>query len=179
MTIFRDGVGAGAAAESRDELVRFFDEQAARLHRELTAADPAEEVYMWASEKNVGYIRRRQAHEALIHRLDAEQRLKQLQSAGLGGRAALMLDQYEAFLHYVHGRHQLARQTLDRAEQRVANDDRSATKSEPIAQMACSRAEFLLSLGVLEAPGFQEQFGEVRAVLPGNSSDECAVGHGH
>lgn len=85
------------------------------------------------------------------HFADAEQRLKQLQSAGLGGRTALMLDQYEAFLHYVHGRHELARQTLDRAEQRVANDDRSATKSEPIAQMACSRAEFLLSLGDLTA----------------------------
>lgn len=27
---------------------------------------------MWAPEKNVGYLRRRQAHEALIHRLDAE-----------------------------------------------------------------------------------------------------------
>jgi hypothetical protein len=27
---------------------------------------------MWADDKTVGYIRRRQAHEALIHRLDAE-----------------------------------------------------------------------------------------------------------
>ena len=27
---------------------------------------------MWAPDKTVGYIRRRQAHEALIHRLDAE-----------------------------------------------------------------------------------------------------------
>ena len=27
---------------------------------------------MWAEDKTVGYIRRRQAHEALIHRLDAE-----------------------------------------------------------------------------------------------------------
>ncbi|WP_238993563.1 hypothetical protein [Nocardioides caldifontis] len=27
---------------------------------------------MWAEDRTVGYIRRRQAHEALIHRLDAE-----------------------------------------------------------------------------------------------------------
>jgi hypothetical protein len=38
----------------------------------LAAADPEEEVYMWAEDRTVGYIRRRQAHEALIHRLDAE-----------------------------------------------------------------------------------------------------------
>jgi uncharacterized protein (TIGR03083 family) len=58
--------------DSRDGLVRFFEEQSARLHRELAAADPAEEVYMWAADKSVGFIRRRQAHEAMIHRLDAE-----------------------------------------------------------------------------------------------------------
>ncbi len=58
--------------DSRDGLVRFFEEQSARLHAELAAADPAEEVYTWAAEKNVGFVRRRQAHEALVHRLDAE-----------------------------------------------------------------------------------------------------------
>lgn len=58
--------------DSREGLVRFFEEQSARLHRELAAADPAEQVYMWAADKTVGFIRRRQAHEALIHRLDAE-----------------------------------------------------------------------------------------------------------
>jgi uncharacterized protein (TIGR03083 family) len=58
--------------ESHDALVRFFEEQSARLQKELAAADPAEEVYTWAPEKNVGFIRRRQAHEALVHRLDAE-----------------------------------------------------------------------------------------------------------
>jgi uncharacterized protein (TIGR03083 family) len=53
-------------------LVAFFEEQSARLPAALGEADPAEEVYMWAEDKTVGYIRRRQAHEALIHRLDAE-----------------------------------------------------------------------------------------------------------
>lgn len=52
--------------------MQFFEEQSARLLLALTGADPAEPVYMWAPDKTVGYIRRRQAHEALIHRLDAE-----------------------------------------------------------------------------------------------------------
>ena len=29
-------------------------------------------LWMWADDKSAGYIRRRQAHEAMIHRLDAE-----------------------------------------------------------------------------------------------------------
>jgi uncharacterized protein (TIGR03083 family) len=53
-------------------LAEFFEEQTERLHAALSEADPAEQVYMWASDKTVGYIRRRQAHEALVHRLDAE-----------------------------------------------------------------------------------------------------------
>ncbi|HET6562849.1 MAG TPA: maleylpyruvate isomerase family mycothiol-dependent enzyme [Marmoricola sp.] len=67
-----DGLEEPGRPGSRQELVTFFEEQSDRLRRELAAADPSEEVYMWASEKNVGYIQRRQAHEALIHRLDAE-----------------------------------------------------------------------------------------------------------
>ena len=53
-------------------LLRFFEEQAARLADALAAAEPHEPVYMWAPDKTVGYVARRQAHEALIHRLDAE-----------------------------------------------------------------------------------------------------------
>lgn len=85
----------------------------------------------------------------LGHFAQAEERLKRLQSAGLGGNTALMLDQYEALLHYIHGHHELARQTLDRTERRIAKDDQNGTISEPLARLACSRAEFLLSLGDL------------------------------
>ncbi|QNK82242.1 maleylpyruvate isomerase family mycothiol-dependent enzyme [Nakamurella sp. PAMC28650] len=38
----------------------------------LASADDAERVWTWADDQSVGFIRRRQAHEALIHRLDAE-----------------------------------------------------------------------------------------------------------
>jgi uncharacterized protein (TIGR03083 family) len=58
--------------EKYDELVAAFEEQSSRLLRVLSDADPDTEVYMWAEDRTVGYIRRRQAHEALIHRLDAE-----------------------------------------------------------------------------------------------------------
>jgi uncharacterized protein (TIGR03083 family) len=67
-----EGLAEPARPDSDHGLVQFFEEQSARLLLALTDADPAEEVYMWADDKTVGYIRRRQAHEALIHRLDAE-----------------------------------------------------------------------------------------------------------
>jgi uncharacterized protein (TIGR03083 family) len=67
-----DGLERPERPDSDHGLVQFFEEQSARLLLALTEADPAEEVYMWADDKTVGYIRRRQAHEALVHRLDAE-----------------------------------------------------------------------------------------------------------
>ena len=67
-----DDLVAPPRPDSDHGLVQFFEEQSARLLLALTDADPGEQVYMWAADKTVGYIRRRQAHEALIHRLDAE-----------------------------------------------------------------------------------------------------------
>lgn len=56
-----------------DELLASFDEYSAALVAALGAADPASPAWSWAAEKTVGFTLRRQAHEALIHRLDAEQ----------------------------------------------------------------------------------------------------------
>jgi uncharacterized protein (TIGR03083 family) len=67
-----DDLEAPPRPDSDHGLVQFFEEQSARLHHALTEADPAEPVYTWSDDKSVGFIRRRQAHEALIHRLDAE-----------------------------------------------------------------------------------------------------------
>jgi uncharacterized protein (TIGR03083 family) len=67
-----EGLEEPTRPEQYGELVAAFEEQASRLLRVLSDADPDTEVYMWADDGTVGYIRRRQAHEALIHRLDAE-----------------------------------------------------------------------------------------------------------
>jgi uncharacterized protein (TIGR03083 family) len=56
-----------------DELLAFHEAQADRFVAALRAADPAEQAWSWAPEQTVGFTFRRQAHEALIHRLDAEQ----------------------------------------------------------------------------------------------------------
>ncbi len=50
-----------------------FDLASERLVAALTSADPAEEAWHWSSDRTVGATYRRQAHEALIHRLDAEE----------------------------------------------------------------------------------------------------------
>lgn len=58
---------------SYDGLLAAFDEHSAALVDALEAADPAEEAWHWSPVQTVGTTFRRQAHEALIHRLDAEQ----------------------------------------------------------------------------------------------------------
>lgn len=57
---------------AHEELLAFFDESSAALVDELERADPADEAWTWADEQTVGFTFRRQAHEALIHRVDAE-----------------------------------------------------------------------------------------------------------
>lgn len=53
-------------------LLALFDERSAAFLATLGAADPAEEAWSWSTDHTVGFTYRRQAHEALIHRLDAE-----------------------------------------------------------------------------------------------------------
>ena len=55
------------------DLLALFDECSAALADALASKDPADPAWTWAPEQTVGFIYRRQAHEALIHRLDAEQ----------------------------------------------------------------------------------------------------------
>ncbi len=50
-----------------------FDEWSRALVDALEDADPGEEAWNWSDDHTVGFILRRQAHEALIHRVDAEQ----------------------------------------------------------------------------------------------------------
>lgn len=55
------------------DLLTSFDASSSGLLAALADADPAEVAWSWAPEQTVGFTFRRQAHEALIHRLDAEQ----------------------------------------------------------------------------------------------------------
>lgn len=56
----------------RAGLLDFYDRSSERLHRVLSSLAPETELWMWADDHSAAYIARRQAHEALIHRLDAE-----------------------------------------------------------------------------------------------------------
>jgi uncharacterized protein (TIGR03083 family) len=57
---------------SREGLVGFFRESTATLQSALATTDPSETVYMWADDRTAGYVARRMAQEALVHRRDAE-----------------------------------------------------------------------------------------------------------
>lgn len=55
------------------DLPQFFTQQSSRLQAALTSHHPDKECWSWHhSGHSVGWVLRRQAHEALIHRADAE-----------------------------------------------------------------------------------------------------------
>jgi uncharacterized protein (TIGR03083 family) len=58
--------------DSAAGLFEAFDTATAELVAALEAAEPGEHAWTWSTDQTVGFIARRQAHEALIHRLDAE-----------------------------------------------------------------------------------------------------------
>lgn len=53
-------------------LLAAFDRTNAAFLEALAAADPGEPAWSWSDDHTVGFTLRRQAHEILIHRLDAE-----------------------------------------------------------------------------------------------------------
>jgi uncharacterized protein (TIGR03083 family) len=59
-------------AGSHEALIEFSRHATARLLDALRATDPAEPRWTWSDEQTAGFTYRRQAHEAMIHRLDAE-----------------------------------------------------------------------------------------------------------
>ena len=71
---------AGARAEElkpprppdRAGLLDFFDRASHDLAEILAARPPESAAWTWSDDQSVAFIRRRQAHEALIHRVDAE-----------------------------------------------------------------------------------------------------------
>lgn len=56
----------------RAGLVAFFEKSSESLQRVLAETDPAARRWTWSSEQTAGFTRRRQAQEALMHRVDAE-----------------------------------------------------------------------------------------------------------
>ncbi len=58
--------------ERTDDPAAFFATATAALRRALADTPPETPAWSWAEEQTVGFSYRRQAHEALIHRVDAE-----------------------------------------------------------------------------------------------------------
>lgn len=58
--------------QTRSELFSLAQAATAGLVEELQRHEPTERAWSWASDQSAGFITRRQAHEAVIHRIDAE-----------------------------------------------------------------------------------------------------------
>jgi uncharacterized protein (TIGR03083 family) len=67
-----EGYPEPSRPDSAAGLFEAFDSATAALTAALGSADPADHAWTWGTEQTVGFIARRQAHEALIHRVDAE-----------------------------------------------------------------------------------------------------------
>jgi len=70
-----DGYVEPERPPSHDRLLAFFDEWSEKLTHALVDAGPEERCWTWSEDpddQTTGFVFRRQAHEALIHRLDAE-----------------------------------------------------------------------------------------------------------
>ena len=61
-----------ARPDDRAGLAAFYDRAGHDLRDVLAATAPGTAAWTWSQDHTVGFIRRRQAHEALIHRIDAE-----------------------------------------------------------------------------------------------------------
>jgi uncharacterized protein (TIGR03083 family) len=80
-----------------DQLVDWFREGAGLLVAALEGADPATPVWTWAPRKDVAFVVRRQAHEAAVHRADAQSVSGSM--APVDG--ALAADGVDEFLEYM------------------------------------------------------------------------------
>jgi uncharacterized protein (TIGR03083 family) len=58
-----------------EDLPAFAAEQAREMEDALSRAEPTDPVWTWAPQQDVAFVLRRQAQEAAVHRVDAEQTL--------------------------------------------------------------------------------------------------------
>ncbi|NIR41118.1 MAG: maleylpyruvate isomerase family mycothiol-dependent enzyme, partial [Actinobacteria bacterium] len=71
--LIRDPAGVPDLERPSDaELGALFQAQSDRLQAALATRSDDEPCWSWATDRTVGFVRRRQAHEAAIHRVDAE-----------------------------------------------------------------------------------------------------------
>jgi uncharacterized protein (TIGR03083 family) len=67
-----DKLDAPSRPDDHAGLLAFYEQASGDLGATLAATPPDTTAWTWADEQTAGFIRRRQAHEALIHRIDAE-----------------------------------------------------------------------------------------------------------
>jgi uncharacterized protein (TIGR03083 family) len=67
-----DGLQRPARPATREQLLVHFGRASADLQANLARKSPDTPAWTWSNQQDVAFIGRRQAHEALIHRLDAE-----------------------------------------------------------------------------------------------------------
>ena len=84
----------GPTRPDDEALLEWGAERSRELEDALTRAEPTDPVWTWAPQQDVAFVLRRQAQEATVHRVDAEQVLGQV----TGIRAEVGLDGLDEWL---------------------------------------------------------------------------------
>ncbi|MGI8577062.1 MAG: maleylpyruvate isomerase family mycothiol-dependent enzyme [Nocardioidaceae bacterium] len=169
--IVRDRLSSPAASEAAkpdrpdayQDLMALFGDATAQLTAALDSTSDDTAVWSWSTDQTAGFVRRRQAHEALIHRLDAEQTVGEVTDFD----AALACDGVDEALRVMYG-------GLP-AWARFAPDDEMTTR----VRAADSGAEWTLVLG--RATGTSPDSGtsydedSLRVVDDPNAAVSCTV----
>jgi uncharacterized protein (TIGR03083 family) len=129
-TIVRERLADPSAAEAakpdrpdgRAGLVALYDRTRTDLIATLRDTSPDVPVWTWSPDNTAGFVRRRMAHEALIHRLDAELTVDTVSEFD----AALATDGVLEILQYFHGYPEWATWAADGPVGRLRADDTGA-----------------------------------------------------
>ncbi|WP_448628680.1 maleylpyruvate isomerase family mycothiol-dependent enzyme [Geodermatophilus sp. URMC 64] len=132
-----------------DELLGFLAASSAELETALDGAEPAEPVWTWAPRRDVAFVLRRQAQEAVVHTADVEQVLGELRpipaDVGLDG-----IDEWlEVFVPGVlpegppAGAHPVVLHAVDADAERTLFP---GTRPFPIAALTGNAGDLLLAL---------------------------------
>lgn len=88
-----------ARPDGYNALLDRFDATSAKLAEALAGASPVEAAWTWADDRTVGFVQRRMALEALVHRVDADQTV----GRPIATDPALAADGVEEILHHFFG----------------------------------------------------------------------------
>lgn len=142
----------------------------AALEDSLRALPPETPVWTWSEDRTAGFVRRRQAHEALIHRVDAELATGKVTDID----PVLATDGIDEVLRIMHGVPAWGSLDRDGATVRIETSDTGAAWTVALGRFTGTDpddGESYDETGLAVADAGAESSGEPSAVVRGTAAD--------